>query len=103
MGSHRATDWRRFAGRELHLDDATLESARATNHRNRALANLLTSLGALEGDPADAVELYTRQSCLAVSAVDLAVMGATLADGGVNPVTGAARRHCRRPRRRCWP
>ena len=35
-----------------------------------------------------AVELYTRQSCLSVSARDLAVMGATLADGGVNPVTG---------------
>ena len=80
----------RFAGRELHVDDATLESARATNHRNRALANLLTSLGALEGDPAEAVELYTRQSCVAVTAVDLAVMGATLADGGVNPVTGEA-------------
>ena len=80
----------RFAGRELHLDEATLESARATNHRNRALANLLTSLGALEADPAEAVELYTRQSCVAVTAVDLAVMGATLADGGVNPVTGAA-------------
>jgi len=80
----------RFAGRELHVDDATLASARATNHRNRALANLLTSVGALEGDPADAVDLYTRQSCLAVSAVDLAIMGATLADGGVNPVTGEA-------------
>jgi glutaminase len=80
----------RFAGRTLHLDEATLESARATNHRNRALANLLTSLGALGGDPADAVDLYTRQSCLAVTAVDLAVMGATLADGGVNPVTGEA-------------
>lgn len=78
----------RFAGRELHLDPETLASARATNHRNRALANLLTSVGALEGDPADAVDLYTRQSCLAVTAVDLAVMGATLADGGVNPVTG---------------
>jgi glutaminase len=80
----------RFAGRDLHLDDATLASARATNHRNRALANLLTSVGALEGDPADAVDLYTRQSCLAVTTVDLAVMGATLADGGVNPVTGEA-------------
>ncbi len=77
----------RFAGRELRLDEATLASARETNHRNRALANLLTSLGALEGDPAEAVDIYTRQSCLSVTAVDLAVMGATLADGGVNPVT----------------
>jgi glutaminase len=38
-------------------------------------------------DPAEAVELYTRQSCLSVTARDLAIMGATLADGGVNPVT----------------
>lgn len=80
----------RFAGHPLGLDEATLESARATNHRNRALANLLTSVDALVGDPADAVELYTRQSCVAVTAVDLAVMGATLADGGVNPLTHEA-------------
>ena len=68
----------------------TLESARATNHRNRALANMLAGAGALEGDALEAVEVYTRQSCLSVSAVDLAVMGATLADGGTNPVTGSA-------------
>lgn len=78
----------RCAGRPLELDDDILDSARATNHRNRALANLLTGLGALQGDPAEAVEIYTRQSCLSVTAVDLAVMGATLADGGTNPMTG---------------
>ncbi len=42
----------------------------------------------MEADPAETVDLYTRQSCLSVTAVDLATMGATLADGGVNPVTG---------------
>ena len=78
----------RFAGRHLDLDEATLRSALASNHRNRALANMLVAAGAVEGEPADAVEVYTRQSCLAVTAVDLAVMGATLADGGTNPVTG---------------
>jgi glutaminase len=77
----------RFAGHSLPMDEATLASARATNHRNRGLAHLLTGLGALDGDPMDAVELYTRQSCLAVTALDLAVMGATLADGGTNPLT----------------
>jgi glutaminase len=77
----------RFAGRPLALDEDTLASARATNHRNRALANMLAAAGAIEGDAGDAVEVYTRQSCLSVSAVDLAVMGATLADGGTNPVT----------------
>lgn len=78
----------RFAGRRLELDDDVLASARATNHRNRALANLLAAGGALEGQAMDAVEVYTRQSCLSVTTTDLAVMGATLADGGTNPVTG---------------
>lgn len=78
----------RFAGRDLGLDESTLASARASNQRNRAIAALLASLDALEGDPAVVTDLYTRQSCLAVDAVDLATMGATLADGGVNPVTG---------------
>lgn len=80
----------RFAGRDLNVDNGMLSSAQATNHRNRALANLLTSVGGLVGDPADAVDLYTRQSCVEVTTVDLAVMGATLADGGVNPVTHEA-------------
>jgi glutaminase len=87
--------WRRlhdglssFAGRRLSMDEGTLASARATNYRNRGLAHLLKGLGALDGDPLEAVEIYTRQSCLAVTALDLAVMGGTLADGGTNPVTG---------------
>ncbi|MEV5964398.1 glutaminase A [Kribbella sp. NPDC051952] len=78
----------RFAGRELELDADVLESALLTNHRNRALAALLRSVGGLAGDADDATELYTRQSCLTVTAADLAVMGATLADGGVCPTTG---------------
>ena len=78
-----------FAGRDLSLDDGIHDSARATNQRNRALGQLLHSLGRLD-DPDGAVGLYTRQSSLAVTARDLAVMGATLADGGVNPVTGIA-------------
>lgn len=76
-----------FAGRELELDHDVLSSASATNHRNRALAALLTSVGGLAGDPGAAVDLYTRQSCLSVTAADLAMMGATLADGGVCPAT----------------
>ena len=77
----------RFAGRPLALDGTTVTSARASNHHNRALANLLVARGALDGEPADAVEVYTRQSCLRVTTADLALMGATLADGGVHPVT----------------
>jgi glutaminase len=78
-----------FAGRTLMLGDAVLASARATNHVNRSLAWLLHARGALRGAPDAVLDLYTRQSCLLVTARDLAVMGATLADGGVNPLTGA--------------
>jgi glutaminase len=77
----------RFAGRELGLDEGVYASASATNARNQSIARLLESFDRLYCPPADAVELYTRQCCLRVSARDLAVMGATLADGGVNPVT----------------
>jgi glutaminase len=78
----------RFAGRPLALDQDVFASASATNHRNQGIARLLESYERLFADPAEAADLYTRQSCLAVSAKDLAVMGATLAGGGVNPVTG---------------
>jgi glutaminase len=77
-----------FAGRQLSLDEDVYRSAAESNFVNRSIANLLASRGALSGDPADAVDLYTRQSTLAVTARDLAAMGATLALGGVNPVTG---------------
>jgi glutaminase len=77
----------RFAGRPLALDEEVYASASASNHRNRALANLLETYGRLGCDPAEATDRYTRQSCLKVSATELAVMGATLADGGVNPLT----------------
>ena len=77
-----------FAGHELPLDEETYACVRETNQRNRALADLLAASGGLRGDPDEAVDLYTRQCCLQVTALDLAVMGATLADGGVQPVTG---------------
>lgn len=77
-----------FAGRTLELDEEILACARETNFRNRALALLLSDAGAIEGDPMEAIELYTRQSCLSVTALDLATMGATLAGGGENPITG---------------
>jgi len=77
----------RFAGRRLTLDHEIFVSASATNFRNRGIANVLQSLDRIYSDPAEATDLYTRQCSLSVSAKDLAVMGATLADGGVNPVT----------------
>jgi glutaminase len=79
----------RFAGRALELGEEVYASASATNSHNRAIASLLQGAGRIYCDPAEAIDLYTRQSCLMVTAADLAVMGATLADGGVNPLTGA--------------
>jgi glutaminase len=77
----------RFAGRTLPLNDEVYASASATNYRNQSIARLLQSYGRIYMDPAEATDLYTKQCSLNVSARDLAVMGATLADGGVNPLT----------------
>jgi glutaminase len=77
----------RFAGRVLPLNAEVYASASETNSRNQSIARLLQSFGRIYMDPAEATDLYTRQCSLNVSARDLAVMGATLADGGVNPLT----------------
>ena len=77
----------RFAGRPLELDDEVYASESATNLRNQGIAHLLDSYGRLYFDPDEAADVYTRQCSLMVCAEDLAVMGATLAHGGVNPVT----------------
>ncbi|MBP1326027.1 glutaminase [Leucobacter exalbidus] len=78
----------RFAGRELMLDGEVYRSESLTNQRNHAIAKLLDSYDRLDANAEDTVDVYTRQCALAVTAQDLAVMGATLADGGVNPITG---------------
>jgi glutaminase len=77
----------RFAGRKLPLNAEVYASATETNFRNQSIARLLQSFGRLYCEPAQATDLYTKQCALNVSAKDLAVMGATLADGGVNPLT----------------
>jgi glutaminase len=76
-----------FAGRRLSLNEEVYASASQTNYRNQGIARLLQSFGRIYFDPALATDLYTKQCSLNVSAKDLAVMGATLADGGVNPLT----------------
>ena len=93
-GTSRGSRWQtildglsRFAGRPLEIDDEVYRSASATNARNQEIARALVRHGRIDGDPAEVTDLYTRQCSLHVSATDLAVMGATLADGGVNPVT----------------
>ena len=89
----------RFAGRRLVMDDEVYKSEAATNDRNRGIAHLLDGYGRMYCDPDLATDVYTRQCSLRVSARDLAVMGATLANGGVNPVTGEQAidaRYCKR-------
>lgn len=77
-----------YAGRPLAVDADVYESERATGHRNRAIGHLLRNFDVLSGDPEPAVDLYFRQCSVAATCRDLAVMGATLANGGINPVTG---------------
>ena len=81
----------KFAGRKIPMNEEVLQSALETNFRNRSIAQFLLSVGRIYCDPMEAVDLYTRQCSLNVSAKDLAVMGATLADGGVNPDDQGAR------------
>src|SRR4029453_6105968 len=75
------------AGRGQRPREGPRPPGAAPNPRNRGIANLLQSYGRLWRHPAEAVELYTRQSSLRVTVTELAVMGATLADGGLNPLT----------------
>ena len=77
----------RFAGRDLQVNEEVYVSAVESNFRNRAIAWFLESTGAIYCDPLEAVDLYTRQCSLDITAIDLAVMGATLANGGFNPLT----------------
>ena len=76
------------AGRDLSIDPVVHESERETGHRNRAIAHLLRAAGVFDIDPDAACDPYFRQCSLLVTARDLAVMGATLARIGTNPLTG---------------
>ena len=77
----------RFAGRELLIDEDVYGCALESKPPTEAIARLLQTYGRIDADPGEAIDLYTMQCSLRVNAKDLAVMGATLADGGVNPLT----------------
>lgn len=77
----------RYAGRQLTVDESVFESERATGHRNRAIAYLQLNSGMIEEPVSEHLDLYFRQCAILVSARDLAMMAATLANNGVNPVT----------------
>lgn len=77
-----------YAGRPLEVDEAIYQSELTTGHRNRAIAHLLRNYEILQKDPEEPLDAYFKQCSILVSARDLAVMGATLANDGVNPITG---------------
>lgn len=94
-GQKPATRWRRmlemfslYTGREMKLDKAVYESESTTGHRNRAIGHMLRNFDILTEPPDPVVDLYFKQCSVSVTCRDLGVMAATLANAGVNPITG---------------
>src|SRR5699024_10503873 len=77
-----------IAGRQLSVDETVYKSEARTAHRNLAIAHMLRSYDLFEQDPEELVDGYTRQCAIRVTVRDLAMMAATLANGGVQPITG---------------
>jgi glutaminase len=95
QGGSREEVWKKildyhsdFAGRPLSVNQEVFESEAATNQRNQAIGALMYAYGFIKSDPAQATDVYTEQCAISVNAKDLAMMAATLANGGKNPVTG---------------
>jgi glutaminase len=78
----------RYFGRTVYIDNSIFMSERVTGHRNRAIGHLMLNFGMIQDRVEETLELYFQQCSLLVNCHDLAVLGATLANGGVNPVTG---------------
>jgi len=76
-----------FAGHTLTLNQEVYKSEAETNTRNKAISWLLKADNVLQGEPNEMLDVYTKECSVDVSAKDLAVMGATLANGGLNPLT----------------
>lgn len=80
--------FRRYAGRAILMDAAVFSSERSTGHRNRAMAHLMRNFGMIGPNIDEILDLYFQQCSLLVTCRDLALMAATLANAGVNPITG---------------
>ncbi len=78
----------RYMGHPVYVDNAVFLSERTTGHRNRAIAHLMLNFGMVRDRIEESLELYFQQCSVLTNCHDLAVMGATLANGGVNPFTG---------------
>ena len=79
----------RYVGHEVGVDMAVFTSERATGHRNRAIAHLMRNFDIIDARIEESLDLYFQQCSILVTCNDLAVMAATLANGGVNPISGA--------------
>ena len=106
-GETTEAQWRRiessiaaFVGRDVRVDESVYRSESETGFRNRAIAWMLKNFGIIDGEPMATLENYFRQCSILVSCRDLAYMAATLANGGVHPLTGqcAPARGARRAR-----
>jgi len=76
-----------FAGRSLSVNWPVYVSEAGDNLRNQAIAHLLLAYGRMYFDPVQSTDIYTKQCAINVNAKDLAIMAATLANGGLNPIS----------------
>jgi glutaminase len=77
-----------FADAKLQLNEEVFKSESDTNQHNRAIAYLLQSAGYMYSDPMEACDIYTRECSIGITPRNLGVMAGTLANGGVNPLSG---------------
>ncbi|WP_013323878.1 glutaminase A [Gloeothece verrucosa] len=80
--------FRRYTGRNLDINVPVFLSEKATGNRNRAIAYLMLNFGMISDKIEETLDLYFQQCSIMVNAKDLAMMAATLANGGINPITG---------------
>ncbi len=77
-----------YIGRRVFVDTPTFVSEQGHGDRNWAISYLLRNFGIISGDIRSILDLYLQQCSVIINCRDLAVMGATLANGGINPLTG---------------
>ncbi|MTJ51871.1 glutaminase A, partial [Anabaena sp. UHCC 0253] len=79
--------YRRYIGKDIFVDISVFTSERSTGHRNRANAHLMLNFGMIDQNIEESLDLYFQQCSVMVNCRDLAVMAATLANKGINPIT----------------
>lgn len=80
--------YERYIGHRVFVDTPTFVSEQALGDRNWAIAYLLRNFGIISGNIGSILDLYLQQCSVVVNSRDLAIMGATLANGGINPISG---------------